>query len=166
MSSITEQKLHDQYYEGSPIRFKRRFEDFPDDLVVRDVDGVRSRCYVNWGTVVVEYYEPFEYYSSQITNENQTLFGCWKYDEEKNIAVQYKPTTLVQRGKDFLWISTKNFQNMQRSQVVNWGVAVGSKPYAFFELNGGTMVGMRGNEVFITPNPLNLTSFSDWAANL
>lgn len=158
--SITEQKLNDQYYEGSPIRFKRRFDDFPhNDLMVRDVDGVRSRCYVNWGTVVVEYYEPFEF-----ANGGVTLLGCWKYDEQKNIAVQYKPNTLVETEK-FLWVNTKNFKNIQHSQVVNWGVAVGSKPYAFFELNGGVMVGMRGNEVFVAPDP-DLASFSDWAANL
>lgn len=158
--SITEQKLHDQYYEGSPIRFKRRFEDFPhNDLMVRDVDGVRSRCYVNWGTVVVEYYEPFS------QSGNKTTFGYWKYDEKTNSAVQYDPTDLVERVENFLYIDTKNFQNIQRSQVVNWGIAVGSKPYAFFELDGGTMVGMRGNEVFVAPDP-DLASFSDWAANL
>lgn len=158
--TLTEQKLHNRYYEGQPIRFKRRFDDFPhNDLMVRDVDGVRSRCYVSWGLVIVDYFEPFE------GDKNHMTFGCWKYDEKTNTAVQYQPTDLVEKVDNFLWIDTKNFQNIQRSQVVNWGIAVGSKPYAFFELNGGTMVGMRGNEVFVAPDP-DLASFSDWAANL
>lgn len=164
--TITEQKLHDHYFQGQPIRFKGRFEDFHyNDLMVRDVDGVRSRCYVNWGTVVVEYYEPFEVYSNLMTNQRQTLFGYWEYNEKNNCAVEVEPKTLAERKESFLWIDTKNFQNIQRSQVVNWGIRVGSKPYAFFELDGGTMVGMRGNEVFVAPDP-DLASFSDWAANL